>query len=176
MELLRHMLVLATFLIASSVHAQPSEIFEYVSSLWGVTEQQANTVRVVNRPIPLGAMEKRDGIWRPEATMPFTGTVTRVTWQVEDQLVVDLFTSIEERLVAGGGEKRYGCIARSCGNASEWASKVYRQRLLYGRDEFMRYGAFRYDDGSWVTVFSAARTASRQYLHIDFYRLNVSEP
>ncbi len=116
--------------------------------------------------VPLGAMKKISGIWRLGAFEPVVGSMERTTWQVKGLPVLEMFENAE-KLISANATQRWECSERSCGNASEWASRVYGERLLYGRDEFMRYVAYEMPDGTWVTLFSAARTADRQYLHLD---------
>jgi len=120
-------------------------------------------------PIPLGAMKKTAGIWRLESSEAITGSRRRLTWQVEGEPVLELFNALAET-IGESAALQWQCDGRACGNAAEWANKVYQERLLYGRDEFMAYRAFRLDDGVWLTLFSAARTADRQYLHVDIVK------
>jgi|GEM_PF-652710 hypothetical protein len=119
--------------------------------------------------IPLGAMKKTAGIWRLESSEAITGSRRRLTWQVEGEPVLELFNTLAETM-GESAALQWQCDGRACGNAAEWANKVYQERLLYGRDEFMAYRAFRLDDGVWLTLFSAARTADRQYLHVDIVK------
>ncbi len=126
----------------------------------------AEVVQAVEHSIPLGAMEKRSGRWAPADAVLLSGQRDAQMWQFSGGLVTDEF----DRLVNAAAEiseARYCCVSRECGNAAQWANRVFRQRLLYGRDESQRYCAFEAADGSWMTVFSAARTADRQYLHLE---------
>jgi hypothetical protein len=126
----------------------------------------AEVIQVEAHSIPLGAMEKRSGRWAPADAVSFSGQRDAQMWQFSGGLVTDEFDRLANAAIEVS-EARYCCVSRECGNASQWASRVFRQRLLYGRDESLRYCAFEAVDGSWMTVFSAARTADRQYLHLE---------
>ena len=137
---------------------------------WSTGEYGRRTESAEPFLVPLGAMKKISGIWRLSAFEPVVGSIERTTWQVKGLPVLEMFELAEE-LISANATQRWECSQRSCGNASEWASRVYGERLLYGRDEFMRYVAYEMLDGTWVTLFSAARTADRQYLHLDVVTL-----
>lgn len=133
---------------------------------WSTSLVETSEVPAQPFLIPLGTMKKHAGVWRPEAFEPVAGTMVRTTWSVSGIGVLELFEQWQQALLKQH-TLRWSCSGRACGNAAEWASRVYGERLLYGRDESMRYAAFRTDAGTWVTLFSAARTADRQYLHLD---------
>ena len=162
-------LILWFILLVSCSHAGAQDISgvrSFVDSQWSTTPFKSSISEVRGFPIALGKMKKINGTWQPEVFEPITGELRRETWQVNGTSVVDLFDETIE-LIAAFSAPRYFCESRGCGNASEWASRIYQERLLYGRDEFLRFAAFETPDGSWITVFSAARATDRQYLHID---------
>lgn len=140
-----------------------------VDNHWSTQRFRTRVERVSPFLIPLGAMQKRDGVWRPEEFWPIDGEIERVTWSVRGESITNLFETFRLRLMAAH-TLRWECQGRSCGNAAEWASRVFDERLLYGRDEFMRYAVFENNGGDWVILYSAARTADRQYLHVDIVR------
>jgi hypothetical protein len=52
---------------------------------------------------------------------------------------------------------------------------VFRQRVLYGREDLQRYRVYTMtqDEARYrLVVYSAARTADRQYLHVDLLRIS----
>jgi hypothetical protein len=52
----------------------------------------------------------------------------------------------------------------------QWANRVFRQRVLYGREDLQRYRVYALEEAGAqyrLVVYSAARTADRQYLHVD---------
>jgi hypothetical protein len=162
-------LVLWVLLLVGAAQAGAQDIAEvrsFVNSQWSTTSFKSSIEMVRGFTVALGKMKKINGSWQPEIFKPVTGELRRETWQVTGTPVVDLFDETTE-LIAMFATLRYFCVSRECGNASEWASRIYQQRLLYGRDEFLRFAAFETPEGDWITVFSAARSADRQYLHVD---------
>lgn len=133
---------------------------------WATKQESTNTSRAEPFLVPLGSMKKSGGVWLPENFDPIVGEIDRTTWSVKGQSVLSLYEQFNAQM-SSQLEPAWQCEGRSCGNGSEWASRVYGERLLYGRDEFMRYSAFKTESGVWITLFCAARTADRQYLHLD---------
>lgn len=166
---IRLMTLFGLFAAASIEASEPSPFYRVLDELSlssRAVQVSAEVVQAVEHSIPLGAMEKRSGRWAPADAVLLSGQRDAQMWQFSGGLVTDEF----DRLVNAAAEiseARYCCVSRECGNAAQWASRVFQQRLLYGRDESQRYCAFEAADGSWMTVFSAARTADRQYLHLE---------
>ncbi|MEE4203833.1 MAG: DUF4892 domain-containing protein [Halieaceae bacterium] len=144
----------------------PEDWIQRLDQRWGIERYEQTRTEAFGFPIPLGPMEKVRGSWQLKRSTPVSGNLVRTTWQVRNTPVVELFGELSAAL-AEEYTLAYECSDRRCGNASEWASRVYNERLLYGRDEYLRYAAFKSEQGTWLTVFTAARTADRQYLHID---------
>jgi hypothetical protein len=50
---------------------------------------------------------------------------------------------------------------------------VFEQRILYGKDDLQRYSIYRIEEDAryHLLMYSSARSASRQYLHIDVIRI-----
>ncbi len=160
------MLVVLLINSASAAAQGLSDIRSFVDAQWSTERFKSSLEDVRGFPIALGQMKKINSTWQLEVFEPVTGELLRETWQVRGTPVVSLFEDTAD-LLATFAELRYLCASRECGNASEWASSIYQQQLLYGRDEFLRFAAFQTPDGRWITVFSAGRSADRQYLHID---------
>lgn len=161
--------------LGQNAAAQPAEatvdaLKTSIDERWTTELYRARSQSVRNFPLPLGAMKKVRGVWQLDESVAVSGELTRTTWSVRGEEVTDLFESLLAEL-GEGAELRWRCIGRSCGNAAEWASRVYQERLLYGRDEYMRYAAIELPGVGWLTLFCAARTADRQYLHLDVFRV-----
>jgi len=130
---------------------------------------------VIDHEFGLGMLKKVRGVWQFKKSERLSGHLMRYTWQI-----IDGFTSREvmeelARLVQNleGSELLFECEGRACGRAAEWASRVFQQRILYGREDLQRYQAFALMDGATyrLAIYSAARSADRQYLHVDLLRV-----
>ena len=161
-------------------------LFGRSSGLWAQSEQELGTLLqaldnyphaqridissngVVDHEIGLGALQKIRGAWRFKNSERLTGELTRYTWQI-----VDGFTSSEVmeellgRVEKSGAQLRFSCDGRACGHGEQWANRVFRQRVLYGRDDLQRYRVYAVDDSTRLLVYASARTADRQYLHAE---------
>ena len=124
---------------------------------------------VIDYEVGLGAIQKTGGAWGFKRSERFSGSLTSYTWQI-----VDGFTSLEvlEELVSAieamdTSDLLFDCEGRSCGPSVQWANRVFRQRVLYGRENLQRYRVYSVEnDGRYlVMIYGSARTADRQYLH-----------
>jgi len=166
--------ILATLAYAMGATAQPNTPLQLLQQLDEFPH--ANRVdfeqrEVLDYELGLGAMQKRRGTWQFKHSERFSGELTRYTWQI-----IDGFTSIEvmQELEAGlgeldGTELLFDCDGRDCGNAVQWANRVFRQPLLYGREDLQRYRVYGSGDTprNLLVIYAAARTADRQYLHME---------
>jgi hypothetical protein len=135
---------------------------------------------VRDHEIGLGAMQKVHGAWKFKKSERQSGLLSRHTWQI-----VDGFTSIEVmgKLVAmlqqqAGTTLLFTCDARACGQGVQWANRVFHQRVLYGREDLQRYRVYALQsDGAEyrLALYSSARTADRQYLHVDLLRISDAD-
>jgi hypothetical protein len=134
---------------------------------------------VIDHEIGLGAMQKVRGTWRFKESERLSGRLLRYTWQIVDgfssyEIMEDLVATVEAQ---EGSELVFQCKGRACGSAVQWANRVFGQRVLYGREGEQRYrvyalqGERRYR----LAIYSAARTADRQYLHVDLLRVEEGE-
>ena len=121
--------------------------------------------------VGLGAMQKIGGVWKFKHSERFTGALTTYTWQLKDgftsiEVMDDLVVEVE---AFDQAELLFDCKARACGGGVQWANRVFHQPVLYGREDLQRYRVYslgvqpRY----LLIIYSAARTADRQYLHAE---------
>lgn len=132
---------------------------------------------VIDHEVGLGAIKKVRGVWQFKSSERLSGILTRYTWQI-----VDGFTSLEvmQELVAllqteEGVELLFECQGRACGHGAQWANRVFRQRILYGREDLQRYAVYRIPGEFRMAIYSSARTADRQYLHVDLLSLEAGD-
>ena len=129
---------------------------------------ETSVTSVIDHEVGLGALQKISGAWRFKDSERLSGELTRYTWQI-----IDGFTSIEvmEELLArvedAGAEQVFSCDGRACGHGSQWANRVFRQRVLYGRDGLQRYRVYGLGENTRLLIYASARTSDRQYLHAE---------
>ncbi|WP_170287356.1 DUF4892 domain-containing protein [Halioglobus maricola] len=151
----------------------PLEILQGLDVSPHMQQVSFDTASVIDHEVGLGAMKKVRGSWQFKASERLTGELTRYSWQVRDG-----FTSNEvlEGIEAGLNPEAllFSCDGRSCGQGVQWANRVFRERVLYGRDDLQRYrvygpmaGEAGADSDYRLILFSSARTADRQYLHAE---------
>ncbi len=131
---------------------------------------------VIDYQIGLGAIQKSRGAWKLKHSERLTGDLQTYTWQI-----VDGFTSREvaeelSDIVEGtpGSTLLFACESRACGPGVQWANRVFKQRLLYGQESQQRYRVYSLDreSGYRLVIYNSARTADRQYLHVELLKLD----
>ena len=130
---------------------------------------------VIDHEVGLGSIKKVRGVWQFKDSERLSGLLARYTWQIVDgfssqEVMVELLERVEQ---LRGSELLFSCDGRACGHGSQWANRVFRQRVLYGREDLQHYRvlALREDEAYRLVIYSAARTADRQYLHVELLRI-----
>lgn len=122
---------------------------------------------VIDYEIGLGAMQKIRGDWQFKRSERLSGQLQRYTWQITDGFSAnEVLRDMESAL--GPDALLFSCDGRACGKGVQWANRVFGERLLYGRDDLQRYRVYGVGESWRLLLFSAARTADRQYLHAEF--------
>ena len=158
-------------LFSGAAGAAPGDLLARIDS-YPHTERVEHTEQaVIDHEVGLGALQKVRGIWRFKSSERLTGTLTRYTWQVIDgfsseEVFEQLVASVEEQPDA---RKLFDCYGLSCGHGSQWANRVFRQRILYGRNAAQHYRIYSLgaNEEYRLLIYAAVRTADRQYLHAE---------
>ncbi len=153
----------------------PEQILAWVEQ-YPHTEKVANSVDdVQDLEVGLGALQKVRSTWQFKDSERVTGEMLRNTWQLASGFSsAELFEELSQKAEQlAGSELLFACSGRACGHGSQWANRVFGQRILYGRDDQQRYSIYRVeeDERYRLLMYSSVRSTSRQYLHIDLIRL-----
>lgn len=126
---------------------------------------------VIDHEIGLGAIQKIRGEWRFKHSERRSGTLISYTWQIAKgysaaELMAQLLDSVAQ---VDGATKVFACDGRACGRAVQWANSVFKDRVLYGREDNQQYRVFAIEGehSSRLIAYGAERTADRQYLHVE---------
>jgi Domain of unknown function (DUF4892) len=161
----------ACFMLLSlqAAATDPAVVLDEFNAYPHAVSVAVNSSVVVDYEVGLGAMRKSGGAWKLKESERLSGTLTRYTWQI-----IDGFTSREvaDELSEGLIEPKlmFACEGRSCGPGVQWANRVFHQRILYGREELQRYRVYA-GDSYRLIIYDSARTADRQYLHVELLEL-----
>ncbi len=158
-----------------SAEGDPQDVLQTVEGNPHTENTASLSEDVLDMEVGLGALQKIRGEWRFKDSERVSGSLQRNTWQVAAgfssaeifaRLVSDIATWENSALL-------FSCEGRACGHGSQWANRVFGQRVLYGRDDLQRYRVFAIEgEQSYrLLLYSSARSSSRQYLHIDLIRL-----
>lgn len=169
-------LVLMASLCSQLVWADdPERLLQRLNDYPHALQVDSSRATVIDHEVGLGSIKKVRGVWQFKDSERLSGLLWRYTWQI-----VDGFTSAEvmEELLAAlqeleGTELLFSCDGRACGQGAQWANRVFRQRVLYGREDLQRYRVYslQVNGGYRLAIYSAARTSERQYLHVDLLHI-----
>ena len=154
--------LLALITVAQPLSAEvPGALLDQFDSYPHAVRVNHDTKSVTDHEIGLGAMRKVRGVWGFKSSERQSGELTRYTWQIIDGFTANgVLAKMEAALEAEA--LLFSCDGRSCGDGAQWANRVFGERLLYGvygeDDEVASYR---------LVLFSSARTADRQHLHVE---------
>lgn len=162
--------LLLAFLPSGAIADEPMAMLEALDAYPHAVRVSHSVETVADYEVALGAIRKVRGAWSLKHSERQSGELTRYTWQI-----IGGFTSAEilEELEAGLTDSAllFSCEGRSCGQGVQWANRVFSERVLYGRDDLQRYRVYgpvgEAVNDYRLLLFSAARTADRQYLHAE---------
>ncbi|MFK8048009.1 MAG: DUF4892 domain-containing protein [Halioglobus sp.] len=160
-----------------SVHAETASALQEQLDNYPHTESVSTSQSEVrNYEIGLGAMEKFAGQWQFKHGERVTGVLQRNTWRLLDgytsnEVLNEAIATLEND---AQHELLFSCDGRSCGQGVQWANRVFKERILYGREEMQRYRVYSLGSEAnyRVLLFSAARSAERQYLHMEIVEVS----
>ncbi len=155
--------------------ASPEELLKRFDAYPHAEMIDSSNTQVIDYEIGLGAIQKSQGAWRLKHSERVTGQLQTYTWQI-----IDGFTSREVAEELSGiieGDPAnvllFSCESRACGPGVQWANRVFKQRLLYGQESLQQYRAYSLTQSVEyrLVIYNSARTADRQYLHVELVRL-----
>jgi hypothetical protein len=134
--------------------------------------------KTIDHEVGLGSLRKVSGNWRYKRSERYSGVLLRSTWQIVDGYTsAEVLAELEERVATlPEHELLFSCEGRACGNGSQWANRVFGQRLLYGRDDEQRYRVYALTEGEKkviLVLYASARSSDRQYLHVDLLQIEA---
>jgi len=164
--------VLALGRIPHVAAGDPEALLQRLNEYPHAQQISFSRTEVIDHEIGLGAMQKIRGDWRFKNSERLSGTLVSYTWQIVDgftseQVMDKLLEEVEEDDAAAS--LLFSCKGRACGDAAQWANRVFKERVLYGRAELQRYSVYGLQGNAEyrLVTYGAARTEDRQYLRAD---------
>ena len=149
----------------------PQQLLDRLSDYPHAVVIASSDTEVLDHEVGLGALQKVRGSWRFKDSERITGRLQRFTWQVTDGFSsAELFEDLSAKLTElAGSELLFTCEGRACGHGAQWANRVFREKILYGRDDLQRYSVFGLSTPaqSRIVIYASSRTSDRHYLHAD---------
>ena len=177
--LLAALLAAAGLALAQGAAYHPAALLQELAS-YPHAKSIARKVEIVrDHEIALSAMQKSSGDWIFRNSERLDGELSRETWQIIDGFTArEVLVRLEAQLDGAGAEFLFACDYRACGPGAQWASRVFNQRVLYGRADEQRYRVYAVNSAAGefrVVLYTGARTSDLQYLHVDVLQLPASE-
>jgi hypothetical protein len=156
---------------ASAAQGGPELLLRQLDESVQLRQIAFSSEEVVDYEIGLGAVQKFRGEWRFKHSERLSGTLLSYTWQVGNgysaaEVMAQLLESVA---LIDGATSLFACDGRACGRAAQWANGVFKERVLYGREDDQQYRVFAFEgeQAARLIAYSAERTADRQYLHVE---------
>ncbi|NQX89827.1 MAG: DUF4892 domain-containing protein [Halioglobus sp.] len=168
------MLLIAAHLQAARVDA--AQLLDELNTFPHVREISHFSTAVLNHEIGLGAIQKVRGEWRFKSSERVTGILDSYTWQVADGFTSnEMMGKLLARLdTADNAKQLFFCQGRSCGHSAQWANRVFKERLLYGKQDWQQYAVYQISGKPEyrLMIYSAARSEDRQYLRVELLSIS----
>ena len=120
--------------------------------------------------IVLGALEKINHELEPERSTFLVGKKSTRTYYLPVARKTGDVEQFYGLQLADIGTLVFSCTGRTCGSSSYWANKILNQAILYGPEQFQRYGIYELPDGAGYVSFYASQRATRKiYVHIEAF-------
>ncbi|MEM8564405.1 MAG: DUF4892 domain-containing protein [Pseudomonadota bacterium] len=160
---------------AAAQQTSPPALLEELNNFPHAEQLDFSETEVLDHEVGLGAIQKVGGAWRFKDSERVNGLLTRYTWQIKDgftsrEVLADLESKID---TLDDPALLYSCDGRACGKGVQWANRVFRQPILYGREDLQSYRVFSLGKSPQylLMMYASARTADRQYLHMELLRV-----
>jgi hypothetical protein len=155
--------------------SDPAEQLQRLDNYPHAVQVDYSQSAVLDHEVGLGSIKKVRGVWQFKKSERLSGELTRYTWQIIDgfsslEVMQELVSQVQKNL---GVELLFECQGRACGQGAQWANRVFGQRILYGREDLQQYQAYGLSGVPEyrLVIYSAARTADRQYLHVELLQV-----
>lgn len=113
--------------------------FELLKPLNAELVEHSEVTARAARLIVLGALEKVNHVLEPEESIFVTGTRKTLTYFLPDESRTRTTGLFFRQQLSELGTIRYECTGRTCGSSSYWANKIFKEKVLYGPEQFQRY-------------------------------------
>lgn len=169
----RHPLLLCVLVMlsAAAIAQTPDVLIQQLEAYPHAVVVESTRSNVRDHDVGLGALQKRGGVWKFKTSKRISGILSRHTWQIidgfgSDEVLADLVSELQTITSA---RELFSCDGRSCGKSVQWANRIFVEKLLYGREELQRYRVYAMGDADqyYIQLYSAFRSADRQYLHVE---------
>lgn len=118
--------------------------------------------------LPMGPIERIDGLWQPEQSRALQGQLRRRTLEFSaEKSELQVFKAYVDAMKAQGAQQIYSCQGRDCGQSNNWANRFFKVFQLFGREDSQRLSSFHWlQDGQehFVLLYLVRRGNQRIYL------------
>ncbi|MBB6523373.1 DUF4892 domain-containing protein [Pseudoteredinibacter isoporae] len=169
-------LALSGFLSAAKLHAEAWVDVPGVKAKRVIYEQQQESSDWV---LPLGPIERVDGLWQPEQSRQFSGDLLRRTLEFDtEQSEAVVFRAYRDAILKQGVQTLFSCQGRDCGRSNNWANRFFGIYQLYGREDSQRLSSFSWrSEGRehFALLYLVRRGNQRIYLQQEWLSRVASE-
>lgn len=120
--------------------------------------------------VVLGSLEKVNRVLQPEKSEIISGRKHQQTYFLPEARSTEQVFEYYLNQLESKGDLLFQCDGRGCGSSSYWANKVFEVAVLYGPEQFQKYGIASPETGDrYIAVYIGQRATGKIYAHIVHY-------
>ncbi len=170
------LLLVSNVLSVTYLHAEAWVDVSDVKAKRVIYEQQQESSDWV---LPMGPIERVDGLWQPEQSRQFEGDLLRRTLEFDPELSeTAVFSAYRDVILKQGAQTLFSCQGRDCGRSNNWANRFFGIYQLYGREDSQRLASFSWRAGGrehFALLYMVRRGNQRIYLQQEWLSRAASE-
>lgn len=152
--------------------AQLKEHFsDFVEFQGSVLLSEKRGVSQQEYPLPLGTLKRNKGRAEPKKKQILLGQVHRLIYEVgRDYTPETVFNHYYGYFKAQKFNVLFECAFLECGSNSDWANKIFKQRVLNGFDDSQHYVAFYSANGGiekYVVLYFVQGGSKKNFIYLD---------
>jgi hypothetical protein len=116
--------------------------------------------------IVLSSLKKIRNVLQPDRIITVNGRSSARTYYVPDEIDVEVLIAHYKGSTTGAFETLFSCQGRDCGSSNYWANTVFKNRILYGPEQFQYYWVgLNSETQNYELVYLGRRGTRKIYVH-----------
>lgn len=128
--------------------------------------EASNSDSIDRYRIVLSSLKKIRNVLQPDRTITVKGRSSTRTYYVPDERDVEALIAHYKVSSSEAFETLFSCQGRDCGSSNYWANTVFKNRILYGPEQFQYYWVgLNSETQDYELVYLGRRGTRKIYVH-----------